>query len=222
MSDRLRLFPLRTVLFPGMALPLQVFEERYRSLVQECLETGEPFGVVLIREGDEVGGPGSTQAVPHTMGTTARIQRVSPTRDGRLALHAVGVRRFRILETFDDRPYLSARVEYPFDEPAEVPALLLEKTRERYRQLQRLRHTIANEYHRDIEAPEAPGALADAIGGVSRGLATERTLQRLLVTLDVRKRLEQASEILAGAITATHQQAQAVVAQRWARTEHRN
>ncbi|MEX2372401.1 MAG: LON peptidase substrate-binding domain-containing protein, partial [Dehalococcoidia bacterium] len=54
--DRLRLFPLRTVLFPGMALSLQVFEERYRVLVAECLEADEPFGVVLIREGPEVGG----------------------------------------------------------------------------------------------------------------------------------------------------------------------
>ncbi len=218
MTERLRLFPLRTVLFPGAPLALQVFEERYRLLVAECLETREDFGVALIKDGPEVGG----NAVPHTMGTTARITRVSPRRDGRLALEAVGVRRFRILETFPDLPYLSARVEYPVDEAAEVSPELLEETRERFVQWRRLRDTIANEYHREVALPEGPGALADAICGQARGLATERTLQRVLATLDVRRRLEQASEVLAGAITATHQQAQAVVAQRWARVERRN
>ncbi|MCK9487017.1 MAG: LON peptidase substrate-binding domain-containing protein [Dehalococcoidia bacterium] len=219
MTERLRLFPLRTVLFPGMALSLQVFEERYRTLVAECLDSRAPFGVVLIREGNEVGGG---PVVPHNIGATARLERVAPTRDGRLAVQVVGVRRFRILETLEGEPYLSARVEYPVDQAAEVSAELLQETRERYRQLQRLRHTIANEYHRHVEAPETPGALADAIGGVSRGLATERTLQRVLAALSVRKRLDLASEVLAGAITATHQQAQAVVAQRWARVERRN
>lgn len=218
MTDRLRLFPLHTVLFPGQSLALQVFEERYRALVAECLETGEDFGVVLIKDGPEVGGT----AMPHRVGTTARIQRLSPTRDGRLALRAVGVRRFRILETLDDRPYLGALVEYPVDEAAEVPEDLLEETRSRYRKLQHLRDTIANEYHREVEVPEGAGALADAVGGVARGFASERVLQRMLATLDVRKRLEQASEVLAGTITATHQQAQAVVAQRWARVERRN
>src|SRR5690606_7127599 len=97
---RLRLFPLRMVLFPGMALPLQVFEERYRTLVAECLAAREPFGVALIREGTEVGGA----AAPFSVGCTARIQRVSPTRDGRLAVTAVGERRFRIVQTYEDRP----------------------------------------------------------------------------------------------------------------------
>jgi len=214
----LRLFPLHTVLFPGMTLSLQVFEERYRTLVAECVESGEPFGVVLIREGPEVG----DNATPHSMGTTARIRRVSPTRDGRLLLEAVGVRRFRILETSTEQPYLSAQVEYPVDEQVEVPETLLSEVTHLYEQLLRLRHTIANEYHREVDVPDAAGALADAVGGASRGLVTERTLQRMLSTLDVRKRLEQASELVAAVIAATHQQAAAVVAQRWASIEQRN
>lgn len=216
--SRLRLFPLHTVLFPGMELSLHVFEERYRHLVAECLDSGEDFGVVLIREGPEVGGV----AVPHSMGTTARMTHLSPLRDGRLALEAKGVKRFRILETFEDQPYLTADVEYPVDEHSEVPEALLEETRGRFVQWQRLRDTIANEYRRDIVPPEAPGILADAVGAIGRGLASERVLQRMLATLDVSKRLEQASEVLAGAITATHEQAQAVVAQRWAGVERRN
>ena len=50
------LFPLRTVLFPGMVLPLRIFEERYKTMVRELLDTGGVFGVLLIREGEEVGG----------------------------------------------------------------------------------------------------------------------------------------------------------------------
>ena len=215
---RLRLFPLRTVLFPGMDLPLQVFEERYRTLVAECLETREPFGVALIREGAEVGGP----AVPHPVGCTARIRRVSPTRDGRLALECVGVRRFRVAQLYDDRPYLSADVEYPVDEAGDVSEEALEVVRERLRQLYRLRDTIANEYHRDVELPASPGALADRVGALGRGLLTDRQLQQMLATLNVRRRFELADDILTTIVSATHEQAAAVVAQRWAALERRN
>jgi Lon protease-like protein len=92
---RLALFPLRTVLFPGMSLPLQIFEPRYLSLVRQCRAAGEPFGVVLIRSGPEVGGP----AVPHTVGTLADITRVDSLPDGRLTLEAVGRERFRLRST---------------------------------------------------------------------------------------------------------------------------
>ncbi len=216
--NRLRLFPLHTVLFPAMPLTLTVFEDRYKALVSECLEHDEPFGVALIREGPEVGG----DATPYHTGTTATIVRAEPTGDGRIQLVVRGNRRFRITQLHHDRPYLSADVEYPVDEASEVPELLLAETRARLERLQQLRHTIANEYHRRIETPEAPGALADAIGGAAHGLVQPRELQRLLETLDVHRRLERAAETLASLITATHEQAAAVVAQRWAGPDRRN
>lgn len=215
---RLRLFPLRTVLFPGMELPLQVFEERYRTLVAECIETGEPFGVTLIRHGDEVGG----QAEPHSMGCTARLRRVAPTRDGRLQVSAVGVRRFRIVRLHEDRPYLSADVEYPVDEAGEIPAERMERAAELLRHLHRLRHAIAGEYWREVSVAAQPGALADEVGASARGLVTERQLQRLLAALDVRRRFDLADEIIGALVSATHEQAAVVVAQRWARPEQRN
>jgi len=218
MTERLRLFPLQMVLFPGMPLSLQVFEDRYRTLVAECIEAGEPFGVALIREGAEVGGP----AVPFTMGTTARIRRVSPARDGRILLEARGVRRFRTTELFDDRPYLSAHVEYPVDEDTDVPPLAMEEVLHHYKQLERLKDTIAGEYHRVARVPEAPGALADAVGAAARGHIGDRRLQRLLETLSVSKRLDASAELMVTIISATHQQAAAVVAQRWAAVERRN
>jgi uncharacterized protein len=88
------LFPLGTVLFPGGPLPLRIFETRYIDLVRRCLRDGSGFGVILIREGAEAGGPATTFDV----GTYARIVDFSPQPDGLLGIRAAGERRFRVLE----------------------------------------------------------------------------------------------------------------------------
>ena len=88
----LPLFPLNTVLFPGQVLPLHVFEPRYRQMIVMCIEQGAPFGVALIQDGEEVGGP----AKPYEVGTTARITQVERLDDGRLNIISVGELRFRI------------------------------------------------------------------------------------------------------------------------------
>ena len=109
MTVELPLFPLRSVLCPGVALPLHIFEDRYRLMIGRCLERGEPFGVVLVREGHEVGPvPGRIADV----GTTAIIRRAGRYPDGRLDILTVGERRFR-LESLDTRsePYLVGRVD---------------------------------------------------------------------------------------------------------------
>ncbi len=90
------LFPLHTLLFPGMALPLHIFEPRYRRMVHACLSEETPFGVVLIRSGREVGGP----AVPYNIGTLARIRHVEHMPDGRMNIEAVGEERFRLEELY--------------------------------------------------------------------------------------------------------------------------
>jgi len=206
----LRLFPLRTVLFPGMKLPLQVFEPRYRQLVAECMEYAEPFGVSLIREGVEVGGP----AVPHTMGTTALIESVTTAPDGRLRVSTVGGRRFRIVELHTDRPYLWAEVEYPVDEARDVAAAWVERAQAGLTQIRRLRATAAGEYERSPSLPNEPGVLADLIGGLAA--ATPAQLQPLLETLDVRSRLENALPLLEAAIVVAHREAALAAAARWA------
>ena len=105
----LPLFPLHTVLCPGVALPLHVFEERYRLLVEHCIEHDEPFGVVLIRNGREVGPlRGELAAV----GTTALIRQVGQYPDGRFDIVTIGGSRFRIEAVDRERePYLVGRVE---------------------------------------------------------------------------------------------------------------
>ena len=93
-GDDIPLFPLSTVLFPGGPLPLRIFETRYVDMVRSCLRGGTPFGVLLIREGAEVGGTAATFDV----GTLARIVDFNPMPDGLLGIICRGETRFRVLE----------------------------------------------------------------------------------------------------------------------------
>ena len=214
----LRLFPLRSVLFPGMPLALQVFEERYRILVSECLASGEPFGVALIREGHEVGGT----ATPFMMGTTALIENVAPLPDGRLAVTARGIQRFRITRLDESQPYLSAEVEYPVDEPTLPSPALIEEVTGRFRQLRRLRYTVDGTWVRAVHAPQSPPALADAIGAAAAGIVEARQLQPLLEELDVKRRVERMGNLLTVLLEVEHRRARQAVAQRWGGPERRN
>jgi Lon protease-like protein len=103
------LFPLHTVLCPGIVLPLHVFEDRYRALTRHCLATGEPFGVVLIRDGLEVG-PSRTLALAG-VGALVEIREAGRYPDGRYDLLAAATGRFAI-DTVDParEPYLVADV----------------------------------------------------------------------------------------------------------------
>jgi Lon protease-like protein len=108
----LPMFPLGTVLFPYGVLPLHVFEERYRALVEVCLAGDHEFGVVLIERGSEVGG-GDTR---FDVGTVARIVEAGRFPDGRYALLTHGTARLRVREGLPDDPYPRADVEL-LDEP---------------------------------------------------------------------------------------------------------
>ncbi len=106
----LPLFPLRAVLFPGMPLPLHVFEARYKTLIHECVRDNSLFGVVLLKSGPEAGAAAET----HTVGTSTRIVNVERLAAGRFNIETLGQHRFRILELRHHRPYLAAWVEnYP-------------------------------------------------------------------------------------------------------------
>ena len=117
MTYELPLFPLNTVLFPGMPLPLHVYEERYREMVQVCLDEKRPFGVVLIRSGVAEGGP---LADPYDVGCVADIVEVQRLEDGRLLIMAVGQERFRIVSLNHSLPYLVGEVEpVPFQQESQ-------------------------------------------------------------------------------------------------------
>jgi Lon protease-like protein len=108
----LPLFPLNTVLFPGMPLPLHIFEERYKQMISQCLEGDHMFGVVLIKHGSEALGP---LAEPYQIGCSAKIVDYQPLEEGRMQIATIGERRFRIHKLIDDMAYLVGEVEYlPF------------------------------------------------------------------------------------------------------------
>lgn len=117
MSELLPLFPLSAVLFPGMRLPLHVFEERYRLLVAHLRQQPEPrrFGVIAIRKGREVGADGVTAL--YDVGCVAAVRQITPHADGRFDLSTVGTERFRLLRLDDGLPYLRGEVEPLRDEP---------------------------------------------------------------------------------------------------------
>jgi uncharacterized protein len=122
MTARIPLFPLGTVLFPGLLLPLHVFEQRYRDLVRDLLTApGEErrFGVVAIREGREVGTDGIRALYP--VGCVARLRRVDPYDDGRYDLVSTGAQRFRLLTVDAALPYLRAEVELLDESPGASP-----------------------------------------------------------------------------------------------------
>jgi Lon protease-like protein len=104
---RLPLFPLNTVFFPGMLLPLHIFEARYREMINYCLDGRHPFGIVLIKSGAEVGAP----AVPHPIGTYGTVSRVERLPDGRMNIEVIGQERFRLKSLHHDHTYLTGTVE---------------------------------------------------------------------------------------------------------------
>jgi len=118
------MFPLGIVHFPHVALPLQVFEPRYRALTADCLEGDRQFGVVLIERGSEVGGGDSR----YDIGTATTIVDVAVDDRGVIRLETVGTRRIRVTRWLDDDPYPRAEtvdVAVPVIGEDELEALTL-------------------------------------------------------------------------------------------------
>jgi uncharacterized protein len=116
------LFPLGTVLFPGVPLPLHIFEDRYRLLVRALMDLPDgiarQFGVVAIREGREVGADG-VRAL-HGVGCTAELRRVEAYDDGRFDIVSTGSTRFVLREVDDSLPYLQGEVDLLAERPGEL------------------------------------------------------------------------------------------------------
>lgn len=204
----LPLFPLNLVLFPNAELPLHIFEPRYRQMIGECIEERRPFGVVLIREGGEVGGG----AEPYKMGTTARIRDVERVEDGRMNIVAVGEDRFRILDTSSERPYLTGSVDLLDEYDGETPAadVAADEVRALYLRLMRAALALSGQWVRGAELPAVPGRLADHVA--SRVDVELATRQQLLEELSVPRRLTRLTGLLGEA--AERMEARAAAAQR--------
>lgn len=116
-SETLPMFPLGTVLFPSMLLPLRIFEPRYRAMIRECLAGDRRFGVVLIERGSEVGG-GDQRS---NLGCVASVVQASERSDGQWLLTAMGTQRIRVREWLEDDPFPRALVERHHDTTAVHP-----------------------------------------------------------------------------------------------------
>jgi Lon protease-like protein len=189
-TERLPLFPLGAVLFPGLLLPLHVFEERYRVLVRELLEQPADqrrFGVVAIRQGREVGADGVTAL--HEIGCVARVRRIDPHEDGRFDLVTTGAQRFRLTGLVDGRPYLTGAVELLPDEPAgaDETALLDRAVRGAFGHYLQALATAQGEEPGELELPTDPLVLSYAVAATVLVDLDDR--QALLASPDVTSRL---------------------------------
>ena len=185
MTKRLRLFPLNAVLFPGALLNLHIFETRYKQMINECLESGEDFGVALIAEGAEAGDPNVT---PHHVGSIAQIVDVQPLPLGRCFISTIGRQRFKIEKIVSREPYLTVEAEIITEEGAhgDDEAELARRVRELFAQYAELIVEFSGE--------KAIGALPDDAQGASFAIGdslqiAELVKQRLLELDSTKKRL---------------------------------
>lgn len=184
--EELPLFPLHTVLFPYAQLQLHVFESRYRDMVRSCIEFDRPFGIVLIREGDEVGGV----AEPYMVGTAVRIVKVIPFDDGRMDIQVKGERRFRIREIDESsHAYLVGKVEPVIElemEDEESTRQLFADAKDQFEQF--IQRAFAGPgFNVSVTLPPDPVVLSFAIANMLQ--MENLAKQRLLETTDTVERV---------------------------------
>jgi Lon protease-like protein len=193
MAEEIPLFPLNTVLFPGMPLPLHIFEPRYREMIGLCSTEDRPFGVILIREGTEVGDP----ATPFEVGTLARIVGVDRMPDGRMNIITVGTSRFRLLGySTEKRPYIVGDVE-PLDDappPDEGLAQVAEEVGGLIQRYLTLIQAAAEQELTTLQIPSNPEELSYLVGANLRIHNPER--QHLLEMVSTAERLQAEKAIL--------------------------
>ena len=187
-------FPLNVVLFPGMPMPLRIFEERYKLMINQCIDNSEVFGIMLIREGPEVGGG----AVPHAIGTTARITEVERLEDGRMNLSTTGETRFQLVEPLYDAPYLRGKVRYLSEEVGETQESVQEEARQLFQEFIRGLSALRGGWMRSANAPDDAGVLSYSIAHYLDLPAIAK--QRLLEVPLAGERLQYELPLLQGAV----------------------
>ncbi|MFI8205847.1 LON peptidase substrate-binding domain-containing protein [Streptomyces sp. NPDC085937] len=216
---RLPLFPLNTVLFPGLVLPLNVFEERYRAMMRELLKTPEDeprrFAVVAIRDGHEVApsAPGlpDPTAVPdrgptagfgadplrafHKTGCIADAATVRERPDGTFEVLATGTTRVRLLSVDASGPFLTAELEPLEEDPGEEAGALAEGVLRAFRQYQkRLAGARERSLATDTDLPDEPSVVSYLVAAAM--MLDTPTRQRLLQAPDTASRLRDELKLL--------------------------
>ncbi|MEF9903199.1 LON peptidase substrate-binding domain-containing protein [Streptomyces sp. P9-A2] len=218
-TARLPLFPLNSVLFPGLVLPLNIFEERYRAMMRELLKRPEDeprrFAVVTIRDGHEVApsAPGipDPTAVPelgpaagfgpdplrsfHKVGCVADAATIRERADGTFEVLATGTTRARLLSVDASGPFLTAELEPVLEAPGEEAGALAEGVLRAFRQYQK---QLAGARERSLatgaDLPDEPGVVSYLVAAAM--MLDTPTKQRLLQAPDTASRLRDELKLL--------------------------
>ncbi|MFF4170342.1 LON peptidase substrate-binding domain-containing protein [Streptomyces sp. NPDC001744] len=217
-TARMPLFPLNAVLFPGLVLPLNVFEERYRAMMRELLTIDEPeprrFAVVAIRDGHEVAptAPGlpDPTALPargpaagfgpdplrsfHRVGCVADVASIRERADGSFEVMVTGTSRVRLLSVDASGPFLVAGVEEIPEEPGEEPGALAEVVLRAFRNYQK---RLAGARERSLttsELPDDPSVVSYLVAAAA--MLDTPSKQRLLQAPDTATRLREELSLL--------------------------
>ena len=178
LPDPLPLFPLQTVLFPGGLLPLKVFEARYLDLMGHCMRSGEPFGVVCMSRGAEVGAQAEGVRI-ESVGVLAHIEDVDAEQAGILQVRCVGGSRFRLKEAPRQRPngLWEAPAELIEADTARLPEISLQPA------VEALQQALTTLLAQDIKPFAEPLQWRDA------GWVANRWCELLPITLAAKQRL---------------------------------
>ncbi|MEU5144316.1 LON peptidase substrate-binding domain-containing protein [Streptomyces sp. NPDC021139] len=216
---RLPLFPLNSVLFPGLVLPLNIFEERYRAMMRELLKTpeNEPrrFAVVAIRDGFEVaqtapGLPDPTATLErgptagfgtdplkafHKVGCVADAATIRERADGTFEVLATGTTRMRLLSVEASGPFLTAELDPLPEEPGDEAGALAEGVLRSFRQYQkRLAGARERSLATGADLPDEPGVVSYLVAAAM--MLDTPTKQRLLQAPDTASRLRDELKLL--------------------------
>ena len=180
------LFPLpNLVLFPNIIVPLHIFEERYKLMINGCIDRDEVFGLVLLRSGAEQ----ETEDTIHRVGVTARVTEVERLDDGRMNILCEGETRFRILRFTQQTPFWKGSVQFFEEDAIHNPVeALYEQVAELYRQLAELSSKLSGSPRTELVMPETPTALTYMIAYVLDVDSEEK--QRMLEMTSPAERLQ--------------------------------
>jgi ATP-dependent Lon protease len=141
---RIPLFPLDIVLFPGQAVPLHIFEPRYREMTRQCIDTQSPFGILFLHE----------RKMAQTGCSAIIVKILKEYEDGRSDILAAGQSAFRLIRTHDEKAYLEADVEYLEEDFTEVDSAVSKRLEE-----------LCNQCHQILYGEDAPRFETE--GGIS-------------------------------------------------------
>jgi len=194
------LFPLpNLVLFPHIVVPLHIFEERYKSMINGCIASGEVFGLVLLRTGADE----ESEETIHRVGVTARIVEVERLDEGRMNILCEGEQRFRIYRFTQQTPFWRGAVDIIEDDERNATEALYEQVAELYRSVVDLSAKLSGSQEAELVLPDSSTDLSYMVSYVldiesedkQKLLEMDSTAERLRMLLahltDTLRKLEQ-------------------------------